>query len=118
MDFATSVLRGFYAVNALAVLTCCLTFLVRRALWRRRKRNGRSSRGFFPTYASAGNALQVLQVMPEPRAEYVLEEKLEEEADDDEDGDPCDPTKHLNRQLKQIRRGEKLERLTIMRPLP
>jgi hypothetical protein len=46
----------------------------------------------------------------------VIDEKFEEEADDDDEGDPYDPTKHLNRQLKRIRRGEILERLTVLRP--
>jgi hypothetical protein len=93
------------------VLFC---FCARRFLWRRRERLGKSRRGFFPTYTAAGNALQTLQVIPQPRAEYVIDEKFEEEADDDDEGDPYDPTKHLNRQLKRIRRGEILERLTVL----
>jgi hypothetical protein len=116
LDFATSVMRGFYAFNALVILACCFAFCARRFLWRRRERLGKSRRGFFPTYTAAGNALQTLQVIPQPRAEYVIDEKFEEEADDDDEGDPYDPTKHLNRQLKRIRRGEILERLTVLRP--
>jgi len=46
----------------------------------------------------------------------VLEEKFEDEADDDDAGKPCDPTEHLKRQLKRIRRGETIERLTVLRP--
>lgn len=114
MDFATSVMRGFYAFNALVVLACCFVFCARRFFWRRRERLGKRRKGFFPTYTAAGNALQTLQVIAQPRAEYVIEEKFDEEADDDDDGDPCDPTKHLNRQLKRIRRGEIVERLTVL----
>jgi hypothetical protein len=116
VDFATSVMRGYYAFNALVILACCFVFCARRSLWRRRERLGKRRRGFFPTYTAAGNALQTLQVIPQPRAEYVIEQKFEEEADDDDDGEPCDPTKHLNRQLKRIRRGEIVERLTVLRP--
>jgi hypothetical protein len=115
VDFATSVLRGFYAVNALVVMTCCSVFCARRFLWRRRERLGKPRKGFFPTYTAAGNALQALQVMAQPRVEYVIEEKFDDEADDDDEGDPCDPTKHLNRQLKRIRRGQAVERLTVIR---
>jgi hypothetical protein len=115
LDFATSVLRGFYASNALLILACCFVFCAQRFLWRRRERLGKCRKGFFPTYTAAGNALQTLQVIAQPRAGYVIEEKLDDEADDDDDGDPCDPTKHLNRQLRKIRRGEVVERLTVLR---
>lgn len=115
MHFATSVMRGFYAFNALVILACCFTFCARRFLWRRRERLGRRRKGFFPTYTTAGNALQTLQVIAQPRAEYVIEEKFDEEADDDDDGDLCDPTKHLSRQLKRIRRGEIVGSLTVLR---
>jgi hypothetical protein len=106
LDFATSVLRGFYAFNALVIMACCFVFCARRFLWRHRESLGKRRRGFFPTYTAAGNALQTLQVIAQPRAKYVIEEKFDDEADDDDDGDPCDPTKHLNRQLKKIRRGQ------------
>jgi hypothetical protein len=109
LDFTTSVLRGFYAFNALAVSACVVVFYVRRVLWRRRK--GR--KGFFPTYTAAGNALQVLQTMAEPRTEYVIEEKLQEEAEDDDEGDGADPAKYLDRQLRRIRRGAMVGRLTV-----
>jgi hypothetical protein len=115
LDFATSVMRGFYVFNALLILACCFAFCARRLLWRRRERLGKRRKGFFPTYTAAGNALQTLQVIAQPRAEYVMEEKLDEDAVDDDDGDLCDPTKHLNRQLKRIRHGEIVERLTVLR---
>jgi hypothetical protein len=115
MDFATEFLRGFYASNYLFILTCCLVFCVRRFLWRRKKYLGRRNRRFFPTYTSAGNALQSLQAIAQPRADYVLAEKFNDEADDDDDGEPTDPAKHLHRQLRRIRRGEKIERLTALR---
>jgi hypothetical protein len=45
----------------------------------------------------------------------VLAEKFDDEADDDDEGDPDHPGKHLHRQLRRIRRGEKVERLTVLR---
>jgi len=87
-----------------------------RLLWRRRKRLGKPNPGFFPAYTAAGNALQPFQAITQQRTEYVLEEKFEDEADDDDAGKPCDPTEHLKRQLKRIRRGETIERLTVLRP--
>jgi hypothetical protein len=45
---------------------------------------------------------------------YVIEEKLDEEADEDDEGGPDDPTRHLYRQAARIRRGERLDRLTVL----
>jgi hypothetical protein len=115
MDFALGFLRGFYAFNGLVILSCCGLFCLKRFLWRRRKRLGKRSLGFCPTYTSAGNALQLLQLMAQPRAEHMLAEKFDDEADDDDEGEPDTPEKHLHRQLRRIRRGEKVERLTILR---
>jgi hypothetical protein len=111
MDFGLGFLRGLYAF----VLSCCVVFCLRRLLWRRRKRLGKRRLGFCPTYTSAGNALQALQGMAEPRVEHVLAEKFDDDADDDDKGEPESPEKHLHRQLRRIRRGERVERLTILR---
>ena len=116
MDFGTELIRGIYAFHALAILVCCLVFYARRRLWRRRQRLGKPRLGFFPTYTSAGNALQTLHAMTQQRVDYVLEEKFDDEADDDEEGGPPDPTKHLQRQLRRIRHGETVDRLTVLPP--
>ncbi len=115
MDFSVNFLRGYFVFNELFVLSCCVLFCVRRFLWRRRKRQGKRSLGFFPTYTSAGNALQALQAIAQPEADYVLAEKFNDEADDDAEGGPDTPKRHLHRQLRRIRRGEKVERLTVLR---
>jgi hypothetical protein len=116
LDFGTEFVRGYFAFNALAIIGCCFVFYARRRLWKRRQRLGKPSLGFFPTYTSAGNALQTLHAMTQQRVDYVLEEKFDDEADDDEEGGPPDPTKHLQRQLRRIRRGEKVDKLTAISP--
>ena len=116
MDFASEFIRGFYVFHALLILGCCLVFYLRRRLWRRRQRLGRPNRGFFPTYTAAGNALQTLHAMTQQRVDYVLAEKWNDEADDDDEGGPPDPAKHFERQLRRIRRGEKIDRLTVLPP--
>ncbi len=110
MDFAMYFVRGLYVY----VLLFCIVFWARRFLWRRRKRRGQRNLGFFPTFTSAGNALQTLQIMAQPRAQHVIEEKFDDQADDDDEGEPADPEKHLQRQLRRIRRGERIERLTAL----
>jgi hypothetical protein len=116
LDFGTELIRGFYAFNALAIIACCLVFYARRRLWRRRQRLGKFNPGFFPTYTAAGNALQTLHAMTQQRVDYVLEEKFVDEADEDEEGGPPDPTKHLQRQLRRIRGGDRVDKLTALSP--
>ena len=115
MDFSLDFLRGYFVSIGLFVFSCCVIFCVRRFLWRRRKRQGRRNLGFCPTYTSAGNALHALQAIAQPRVEFVLAEKFDDAADDDAEGGPDSPEKHLHRQLRRIRRGEKVERLTVLR---
>jgi hypothetical protein len=115
MDFALEYLRGFYVFNCGVILGCWCLFCLRRFLWKRRKRHGKANPGFFPTYTSAGNALHTLQAIAEPRVEYVMAEKLDDQADDDGKGEPNDPERHLHRQLRRIRRGEKIGRLTVLK---
>jgi hypothetical protein len=57
--------------------------------------------------------MQNLQALTRPTVEYILEEKYDEDAEDDGDSGPEDPTDHLKRQLKRIRRGERLDVLRI-----
>ena len=101
-------LGGLYIFSAFAAIA----FFFQRYRWRRRKRKGRNNWGFYPSSASMGNALQQLSVMAQPQVEYDLEEKAKDEAEEDDDGGPDDPTAHLHRQAAKIRRGEKPDPLT------
>jgi hypothetical protein len=65
------------------------------------------------TGVAVGNALQILHVYVDPRVRYVIVQRLEEQAEDDGEDDCADPGKHLERQLRRIRRGEPIDRLTI-----
>ena len=106
-------LRGF--VGFMALFT--VSFLFQRYRWRQRKRKGKSNWGFYPSSSSLGNALQQLSVLAQPQVEYVLEEELNENAEDDSEGGPEDPIAHLHRQAVKIRRGKKIDRLTATRKL-
>jgi hypothetical protein len=101
-------IAGLYLVFVLATVA----FFFQRFRWRRRKRLGKSNWGYFPTSAAMGNALQQLSTMAQPQVEHVLEEKLAEDEQDDEESGPLDPVAHLQKQARKIQRGEKLGRLT------
>lgn len=70
-------------------------------------------RGFYPGTTELGNALHQLQRIAQPQVRYVLEEKLDEREDEDDEGGPDDPAAHLERQLRKIRNGEEVDRLRV-----
>ena len=109
--FAWCIFAGF--IPFLAIIVILLHFSLRRVLWRRGKRLGKSSLGFYPTSFALGMALQFLQIFYRPSVSYVLEEKQDEDADEDDEGDPEYLKKQLSRQLKRIRRGELVDRLVL-----
>jgi len=111
MDMNMLVLRGLYVL----VMFVCATFFFQRFRWRRRKRLGKKRLGFYPSSAAMGNALQSLQVFAQPQVDHILEEKLEEKAEEDESGGPDDPVRHLHRQARKIRQGKMSERLTVLK---
>jgi hypothetical protein len=101
-------------LGVLLIVWGCIVW-VRRVVWRWRKKPGKSKLGFYPSGASIGNALQVLQAIAEPQVQHVIEERLEEPAEDDDQAGPNDPTAHLMRQARLIRKGEDV-RLTALLP--
>jgi hypothetical protein len=105
-----SSLRGLVVFLLLAVCA----FYMQRALWKRKRRSGGNRFGFFPTYTSAGNAFQQLQMLAEPQTGYVIEEKAIDEAEEDDDGEPEDE-ENLMHQLRQIRNGDRSVQLVVSR---
>jgi hypothetical protein len=102
-------------LGLLLIVWFCI-ICVQRALWRKGKKAGRSKLGFYPSGASMGNALQVLQAIAHPQVLHVIAEKLEEPVDEEDETGPKDPTAHLLRQAKRIRNGQKIDRLTALLP--
>jgi hypothetical protein len=107
VDFNAIILFGL--LFFLSFIGCA--FFLQRFPWRQRKRRGKRRLG-----AAMGNAFLELQRFVQPQVEHILEEKMDEEADEDDAGGPEDPAAHLHRQLAKVRKGEKLEKLTILLP--
>jgi hypothetical protein len=97
----------------LAIPALFLHFHARRAVWKRGRRLGRKNLGFCPSISSLGNAFQYLQVFHRPSIAHLIQAKQDEDADEDDEGEPDTPARHLNRQLGRIRRGEKVEALVL-----
>ncbi len=60
-----------------------------------------------------GAALMFLSMAYRPNHAFVAKAQIQqhEDADDDDQGGPDTPEKHLRRQLRRIRRGEPVDRL-------
>lgn len=63
--------------------------------------------------AELGAAFLFLSTAYRPNHAFVAKAQIQqqEDADEDDDGAPETPIKHLHRQLRRIRRGEHVERL-------
>jgi hypothetical protein len=100
-------------VPFLVIAGLVANYFMRRFAWKRNQRLGRKNPGFCPSSSSMGTALQCLQVFYRPSIAFVVEAKEEEDAAEDDEGDPESRSKRLNRQLKRIRRGEPIDRLEV-----
>jgi hypothetical protein len=107
-------LAAFFVATPYAVVVVLLcAFYLKRTWWKFRRRTKPEYAGFCPSVSSLGNALHSLQTFTPPTIAYVLQEKYDEDMEDDGDGGPDDPTRQLKRQLKRIRRGERVDTLTV-----
>ena len=107
--------------GAVALLVTCALFLsigvgllfdwVRRASRLPNKQRGGGRLRFVGAGLSA--ALLAFTFFYRPSLEYAVATAQVEYAEEDDDGDPETAAKALNRQLKRIRRGEKVESLVV-----
>ena len=106
---------GFFVMSApfLAICAILVRYCFLRARWRLNQRLGRKNSGFCPSSSALGIALLFLQVFYRPSVANVVEIKQDEDADEDDEGDPENLKKQLNRQYKRIRRGEPVDRLVL-----
>lgn len=109
----------FYAAGSLAmsapfaaILFILLHYHLRRARWKRALRQGRRPTGFCPP-PSLGPAFDLMQTFYRPSVAYLIEAKLEEDVEEDDNRDPDTPLKHFHRQLRRIRQGEPIETLVL-----
>ncbi len=99
----------------LAILAILAYYYIFRVPWWRKRKKGRSRSRFFRSTAGVGTALLGLSLIYRPRLRFAVEaqQRQVEDADEDDNGDPDSPRKHLLRQLGRIRRGEAVETLSV-----
>ncbi len=104
-----------FAAPLLAVAVILVYFCLLRVRWRFYQRFTKSKRVFRPSTVALGLAFQFLQAIYRPSVANVVEIRQLEDAEEDEEGDPKSLLQHLGPQLRRIRRGEQVERITLRR---
>jgi len=101
------------ALPLLAIVLILVHYILRRAVWRHGRRRRWKRLGYYPSSLALGLALQFVQMYYRPSVEYVLDAKQDEDAKEDDNGDPESLNRQLHRQLRRIRRGEPVDRLVL-----
>jgi len=113
--YAWLMLAGFVSFPAGVVIFGYFCFM--RVLLRRRQRTGRRRSRLSGYGLALGLAfLQFVREFYQPDLAYLVEAKQDEDADEDDSGDPETPEGRLrpfHRQLRRIRRGEPVDRLEL-----
>jgi hypothetical protein len=108
-------LAGLASFIALVVIFGYFCFT--RVLLRRTRRAGRRRSRLSGYGLALGLAfMQLVRVFYQPDVAYLLEAKQDEDAEEDDSGDPLTPEgrlRHFHRQLRRIRRGERVDRLVL-----
>lgn len=95
----------------LAIVLILAYYQIQRIVLERKRRKGRLPLGFCPSSAALAAVFLLFTTFYRPRMEFAIEARLQEDVEEDDEGDPETPEKHLGRQLKRIRRGEQVETL-------
>lgn len=102
----------------LIIILILIHYVLLRLHWRWCKWLGKKGLRFYPSTYALGLALQFIQIFHQPSMAYVVEVKQDEDedADQDDSGDPNAPEarlKHFHRQLRRIRHGDPVDRLEL-----
>ncbi len=101
------------ALPGLVILAILLHSSLRRARWKRNKRKGLPNTGFCPSATALGAVFLLTHTFVRPSLRHVIEARLQEDSDEDDNRDPDTPEKWLHLQLRCIRRGEPVDTLVL-----
>lgn len=101
-----------FALVLVAIALACQTI---KEFLTNRKHSRRRRIGVYASRAALGLAFLPLAVVYRPSLIEAAKAQIQlrEDMDEDESGDPESPLKHLLKQLRQVRRGEKVETITL-----
>jgi hypothetical protein len=112
-NFAVSV--PVFAMSLVAVVVVALR--LKQRIWKPRRPRERRRFAISAVNAAVGLAFLPFAAIYRPSLIEVAKAEIrqQEDVDEDDNGDPETPIKHLLRQLRRIRRGEKVETLFLRR---
>lgn len=116
LDPREAIAHAFPVLGMLFVAIALVLYRVKNTLAGHRHPPRRRRRiGIVASNALIGMAFLPLSIIYRPNLAEVAKAQIrqQEEVDEDQSGDPETPLKHLLRQLRRIRRGEKVERLSL-----
>lgn len=97
----------------LAIVLILIYYQLSRSVWCWRKRRGKGNPGFYPSSIALGAVLQFLAVFYRPQEAVAIEARQEADVEEDEQGETETLRKQLHRQLRRIRRGERVGDLVL-----
>ena len=100
-----------FASPFLAIVAILAHYQIRRIVWKRKRRKERRALGFCPSSAALSAVFLLVTTFYRPRMDFAIEASQREDVEEDDQGDPETPEKHLERQLRRIRRGEPVDTL-------
>jgi hypothetical protein len=110
----------FYACGVLAAMSPFLAIIgilgwhfIRRSVLGRNQPRAKRILGLWSSTVLLGMAFQFLQVIYQPSLSQVLAAQHDDLADEDDSGAPDTLAKQLSRQLRKIRRGERIDRIVL-----
>ena len=106
------------AIPFLAIGALLAYFFLQRAIWKMRKKLGRTHPGFCPSAYALGVVLQLVTLIYQPQLESKIRAERAELVEEDEQDEPEFPAWSLSRQLKRIRCGAAPEDQLLRIPFP
>jgi hypothetical protein len=99
----------------LAILAILAYSYLFRSPRRRNQNPGKRRSRLSAPAGGIGPALLGLSLFYRPRLQHAIEaqQRQVEDVDEDDNGDPDTPMRHLHRQLRRIRRGEPIDKLVV-----
>jgi hypothetical protein len=114
LEFLYVFVASFPVIAMSLVAIAVIASRLKQLIWKEKKPQGRRRRVRISVRdAAMGLAFLPLSLIYRPSLSELVKAQIRqvEDVDEDENGDPESPTMHLLRQLRRIRRGDRVETL-------
>ena len=116
LELLFMLIAGFPALALFVVGLSVVLSSLKQLIWRDKRRSKvRNGIRFSARNVALGLAFLPFAILYRPSLAEIAKAEIrqQEDADEDETGDPESPIKHLLRQLRRIRRGEQVKTISL-----